>query len=64
MSLITSSQSAQADALSSVQSSSVKQALVALVFGFAVLFIVGFMPVEAAHNAAHDARHALAFPCH
>lgn len=61
---LTTSQSAQADTLSSVQSSSVKQALTALVFGAAVLFVVGFLPVEAAHNAAHDARHALAFPCH
>jgi len=36
----------------------------ALVFGLIIIFAVGFMPVEAAHNAAHDTRHALAFPCH
>ena len=36
----------------------------ALTFGLVVLFAVGFLPMEAAHNAAHDTRHALAFPCH
>ncbi|MFT5420406.1 MAG: cobalt transporter subunit CbtB [Candidatus Endobugula sp.] len=36
----------------------------ALAFGLIIIFAVGFMPVEAAHNAAHDTRHALAFPCH
>jgi cobalt transporter subunit CbtB len=30
--------------------------------GVAMLFAVGFMDV--AHNAAHDTRHAIAFPCH
>ena len=31
-----------------------------------VLFVlgVGFMGPEAIHNAAHDTRHAFAFPCH
>ncbi len=33
-------------------------------FGLAIIFAVGFIPTEAAHNAAHDTRHALAFPCH
>jgi cobalt transporter subunit CbtB len=25
---------------------------------------VGFAPVSAVHNAAHDTRHSAAFPCH
>lgn len=40
------------------------QNLAVAAFGLAVLFAVGFLPMEAAHNAAHDTRHALAFPCH
>ena len=36
----------------------------ALAFGAVILFAVGFMSMPAAHNAAHDTRHALAFPCH
>lgn len=44
--------------------STLTQNLSAILFGAIILFAVGFMPTEAAHNAAHDARHALAFPCH
>jgi cobalt transporter subunit CbtB len=44
--------------------SSPAQTFGALAFGLMIIFAVGFMPVEAAHNAAHDTRHALAFPCH
>ena len=40
------------------------QSLAALVFGAVILFAVGFAPMGAAHNAAHDVRHSLAFPCH
>ena len=40
------------------------QTTAAAVLGLTLLFAVGFMPMEAAHNAAHDVRHALAFPCH
>ena len=44
--------------------SSFMQTISALTFGVIIVFAVGFMPVDAAHNAAHDARHSLAFPCH
>jgi len=44
--------------------SSVMQTFGALAFGVIIVFAVGFMPVDAAHNAAHDTRHSLAFPCH
>jgi cobalt transporter subunit CbtB len=44
--------------------SSLAQNIAAFVFGVAVLFAIGFLPMEAAHNAAHDTRHTLAFPCH
>jgi cobalt transporter subunit CbtB len=35
-----------------------------LCFGLGVVFLTGFSPAEAVHNAAHDTRHAMAFPCH
>lgn len=38
--------------------------LAAAMLGLVVLYGVGFLPVAAAHNAAHDTRHAAAFPCH
>ena len=40
------------------------QNFVALAFGALILYAVGFIPMEVAHNAAHDTRHALVFPCH
>ena len=39
-------------------------ALLAALFGVFLLFGVGFSHSEALHNAAHDTRHAAAFPCH
>jgi cobalt transporter subunit CbtB len=32
--------------------------------GTALIFLVGFAPISAVHNAAHDTRHTAAFPCH
>ena len=40
------------------------QSLAALLFGVIILFAVGFAPMSVAHNAAHDSRPSLAFPCH
>jgi cobalt transporter subunit CbtB len=36
----------------------------AMVFGLMLVLLVGFAPVPAVHNAAHDTRHTAAFPCH
>jgi len=36
----------------------------ALLFGLGFIYLVGFAPVSAVHNAAHDTRHSAAFPCH
>ena len=35
-----------------------------LFFGLGLVFLTGFSHLEAVHNAAHDTRHAMAFPCH
>jgi cobalt transporter subunit CbtB len=32
--------------------------------GLFVIGFVGFSHLEMAHNAAHDYRHSMAFPCH
>jgi cobalt transporter subunit CbtB len=39
-------------------------AAAALLFGALLLFGAGFAGSEVLHNAAHDGRHAFAFPCH
>ena len=45
--------------------SEILRAALALLFtGAALLFLVGFSQIDNVHNAAHDTRHALSFPCH
>lgn len=34
------------------------------IFGLFLIFGVGFAHSNLLHNAAHDARHSFAFPCH
>jgi cobalt transporter subunit CbtB len=36
----------------------------AALLGALVVWGVGFSPIAALHNAAHDTRHSMAFPCH
>ena len=40
------------------------QIATALLFGTVMLYAVGFVSTDIAHNAAHDTRHSFAFPCH
>lgn len=41
-----------------------KVAVVAFCIGATLIFVAGFAHPEAIHNAAHDTRHALSYPCH
>lgn len=54
------------DTLESISVASTKnlQLLAAATLGIVILFGVGFAPMDMAHNAAHDTRHSVAFPCH
>jgi cobalt transporter subunit CbtB len=36
----------------------------AFLFGAALIYATGFLGISAVHNAAHDQRHAIGFPCH
>lgn len=38
--------------------------VMAVLLGLFIVGVVGFSPIDVVHNAAHDARHANAFPCH
>ena len=40
------------------------QIIAASLIALVVLYGVGFNDMDIAHNAAHDARHSAAFPCH
>lgn len=39
-------------------------AIIMFLFGAGLVFLTGFSHSSTLHNAAHDPRHALAFPCH
>jgi len=39
-------------------------AAVAVALGFSILYMVGFAGAESVHDAAHDTRHSMNFPCH
>jgi cobalt transporter subunit CbtB len=38
--------------------------VVCVFLGAFLVFTVGLSPMSVAHNAAHDTRHAIGFPCH
>jgi cobalt transporter subunit CbtB len=39
-------------------------AVMAALLGAFLIWGVGFSPIAVLHNAAHDTRHSIAFPCH
>ena len=39
-------------------------ALAAVALGITLLYVVGFAGPHTLHEAAHDARHSMNFPCH
>ncbi len=56
---------AQAQAISIAQTDSSIAAIgTALLAGIFLLFIAGYAQSAALHDAAHDTRHSVAFPCH
>jgi cobalt transporter subunit CbtB len=40
------------------------QLLASALLGIFVIGFTGFSHIEAVHNAGHDYRHSMAFPCH
>ena len=46
------------------RSQALRAAGIALLLGFGLIFLTGFAYPELIHNAAHDTRHSLSFPCH
>ena len=52
------------DGLSGTKAVSTAPAVMAAFLGLFMLWGVGFSPISAVHNAAHDVRHSAAFPCH
>jgi cobalt transporter subunit CbtB len=44
--------------------SRIMQLALAGLLGVFILGFSGLAPIEAVHNAAHDYRHSMGFPCH
>lgn len=61
---MTANSSVNAAALASSRLEALRAAAVALVLGFGLVWLAGFAYPESVHDAAHDTRHALSFPCH
>ena len=49
---------------SATRSEALIAAAMAALLGAFVIWGVGFAPIGALHNAAHDTRHSMVFPCH
>lgn len=39
-------------------------AVLAAMFGLAIIVVIGHVQASSLHDAAHDVRHATGFPCH
>jgi cobalt transporter subunit CbtB len=39
-------------------------AMIMFVLGAGLVFLTGFASSTTLHNAAHDSRHSMSFPCH
>jgi cobalt transporter subunit CbtB len=55
---------AAARTLAPAKIEALKAAIIALFFGLTLVYAAGFANSESVHDAAHDSRHALSFPCH
>jgi cobalt transporter subunit CbtB len=58
------STSAQAKLTAPSRTEALKIALVTFLLGALLVFLAGFAYSDTVHNAAHDTRHTLSFPCH
>lgn len=51
-------------ALPDTQREALRYGIAAILLGIVFIGITGFAPIQAIHDAAHNARHAASFPCH
>jgi cobalt transporter subunit CbtB len=56
--------SAERNALAGPLAARALPVALAALLGALVIGIVGFGQLEAVHNAAHDYRHSMGYPCH
>jgi len=47
-----------------VRRDAIRYGIASILFGILFIGIAGFAPIEAIHDAAHNTRHSVSFPCH
>jgi cobalt transporter subunit CbtB len=50
--------------LPAAQQEAVRYGVLALLLGTIFIGVAGFAPIQAIHDAAHNTRHSISFPCH
>ena len=51
-------------ALPDARRAATRYGLAAILLGTLFIGVTGFAPLQALHDAAHNTRHAISFPCH
>jgi cobalt transporter subunit CbtB len=51
-------------ALPDVRREVLRYGIAAILLGTLFIGVTGFAPLQALHDAAHNTRHAISFPCH
>jgi cobalt transporter subunit CbtB len=46
------------------QREALRWGITAILLGIVFIGVAGFAPLEAVHDAAHNTRHSISFPCH
>jgi len=50
--------------ISDARRDAIRYGVAAILLGFVFIGVTGFAPIDAIHDAAHNTRHAISFPCH
>jgi cobalt transporter subunit CbtB len=51
-------------AIPTTQRDAIRYGIAAILLGIVFIGVTGFAPIQAIHDAAHNTRHAISFPCH
>jgi cobalt transporter subunit CbtB len=54
----------KAASIASARREAIRYGIAAIMLGFVFIGVTGFAPLQAIHDAAHNTRHAVSFPCH
>jgi cobalt transporter subunit CbtB len=64
MNTLSTKQAGARESAAALGSSRAISIFMAALLGVVIIGVVGFSHVEVVHNAAHDYRHSMSFPCH